>query len=75
MTFSKGKLVIGGIATYTLAVFAGYKYAQKSKPQEQLQNPGINESADPKNIVLQDSQRLSSFNQHAKTYDSGKYFE
>lgn len=70
MTFSKGKLVVGGIATYAAAVFVGYQYAQSGKPKAIPQTQqGV--PVDPKNIVLPDNQRLASFNQHAKSYDSG----
>lgn len=70
MTFSKGKLVVGGIATYAAAVFVGYQYANSSKPKAIPQNQqGV--PVDPKNIVLPDNQRLASFNQHAQSYDSG----
>lgn len=83
MTFSKGKFVVGGIATYAAAVFVGYQYAQRGKPQEHThQHTGangtnINSTSTPfdvKNIVLQDNQRLESFNRHAKSYDSGTVF-
>lgn len=73
MTFSKGTMVVGAIATYAAAVFVGYQYARRGKAQNFLNvDNETGTPIDPKNIVLQDSQRLASFNKHATTYDNGK---
>jgi methyltransferase OMS1 len=71
MTFSKGTMVVGAIATYAAAVFVGYQYARRGKAQNLLNvDNETGTPIDPKNIVLQDSQRLASFNKHATTYDN-----
>jgi hypothetical protein len=63
MSISKGKLIAGGVLTYGFAVGAGYLYAQSNKRQEDVPfNP---------NIVLDDKERIKSFDNNAKKYDSG----
>jgi hypothetical protein len=62
---TRGKLIFGGVLTYSFAVFVGYQYNQGKKPNT---DPHI----DPRDITLNDAQRIASFNNHATSYDSGK---
>jgi hypothetical protein len=74
---SRTKLVVGGLATYGLAVYAGYHYSIATKKPSccggGIDGIGGGQMAvDPRSIKLTDRDRLESFAKHAKTYDDGK---
>jgi len=63
---SKFLLAVGGLSTYAAATFVGYNYIQSQKPSPC--NGGA-DSDNPRNIKIDDSKRIASFNKHAKSYD------
>lgn len=64
---SRGKLILGGLATYLGAVYIGMSYAGTNQENNCCQHAKFN----PNDIKLTDEQRFKSFSEKAKIYDQG----